>query len=136
MAFKHSKSTYVSIDDVDLSAFTDSSEIGRKIDTSDVTTYGKTSHVYKTGLMDGTGKISGTYDDSEAGPRATLTTLLAAGEAVTFIRQPEGTGAGLPQDSVSVFVTSYTETNAVADMIKWSADLQFTDDVDTTPQAG
>jgi len=136
MTFKHSKDTYVSIDDVDISAFTDSSEIGRKIDTSDVTTYGKASHVYSTGLMDGTGKISGTYDDSEAGPRATLTELLAAGEAVTFIRRPEGTGAGLPQDSVSVFVTSYTETNAVADMIKWSVDLQFSGDVDTTAQAG
>jgi hypothetical protein len=136
MAFKRSKDTYVSIDDVDLSTFTDSSEIGRKIDTSDVTTYGKNSHVYSTTLMDGTGKISGTYDDSEAGPRATLTTLLAAGETVTFVRRPEGTGAGLPQDSVEVIVSSYTETNAVADMIKWSAELQFAGDVDTTPQAG
>ena len=136
MAFKHSSDTFVSIDDVDISEFTDNSEISRKIDTHDVTTYGKNSHVYETGLLDGTGKISGTYENGVASPPAILKPLIAAGEAVTFIRQSEGTGAGLPQDSVSVFVTSYTETNAVADMIKWSADLQFTDDVDTTPQAG
>ena len=134
MAFIHGKNTFISVDGNDLSAYTNQSELNLTADSHDVTTYGKDSHVYQAGLKDGTASISGIYDDTAStGPRAVLEPLVGAA-AVTLIRQPEGTGPA-PQDSVSVIVTKYTETNPVADMVTWSADLQLAGDVDSTAQS-
>ena len=133
MAFVHGKDTYISLNAVDLSAFTNTSELGRTADSHDVTTYGKSSHVYAGGLLDGKASMGGIYDNTAAGPRDTIEPLI--GTIVTLIRRVEGTGSGKPQDSVSVLVTGYVETNPVADMVKWSAELQCSDDVTSTNQA-
>lgn len=133
MAFVHGKNTVVTLNAVDLSAYTDASELTRSADIHDVTTYGKNSHVKVGGLLDGKGSLSGTYDSAVGGPRATIEPLI--GTNVTLIRKPEGTGTGKPQDSVSVVVGEYTETNPVADMVKWSVSLELSDEVTTTTQA-
>lgn len=134
MAFIHGKNTFVSLDGDDLSAFATSSEFGRTGDSHDVTTFGQDAHVYQGGLLDGTATIEGVYDNTTGtGPRAVIEPLI--GTVVTLIRQPEGTGSSLPQDSVSVLVTGYTETNPVADMVTWKVDLQLSGDVDSTAQA-
>ncbi|MFW6091622.1 MAG: hypothetical protein ACODAF_07055 [Actinomycetota bacterium] len=133
MAFVHGKGTVVTLDDNDLSAYTNTSEISREVDSHDVTAYGKDAHDYEGGLTDGTITLSGTYDDDETdGPRAVIDPLL--GTKVTFVRQPEGEGSGKAQDSATVLVTSYTETAPVADMVTWSCELQISGDVDTTAQ--
>jgi hypothetical protein len=134
MSFVHGRHTFISLDGDDLSVYTDSSELGLTADTHDVTTYGKDAHVYEGGLTDGTAKMSGTYDNTAGvGPRAVIRPLI--GSKVVLVRRTEGTGSGKPQDTVDVVVKGYTETNPVADMVKWSADLQCSDDVDSTPQA-
>lgn len=133
MAFIHGKDTVVKLNAVDLSAFANSSEFGRASDKHDVTTFGKDSHVYQGGLLDGTAKISGVYDNSATGPRDVIEPLI--GTVVTFIRQPEGTGSGLPQDSVSVLVEKYMETNPVADMVTWEVELQLSDEVNSANQS-
>lgn len=133
MAFVHGKDTFISLDANDLSAFTNTSELGRTADSHDVTTYGKNSHVFNGGLLNGTGSMSGIYDNStSSGPAAVIKPLI--GTVVELIRRAEGTGAGRPQDTVDVLVTGYTETNPVADMVAWSCDLQLSDDVATTSQ--
>lgn len=132
MAFKHGKDTYISVNGVNLSAFTDASELERTSDVHDVTTYGKQSHVKIGGLLDGKGSLSGTYDDTAGGPRATLEPLI--GQTVTIVRRPIGTGTGRPQDTVQAVVSKYTETNPVADMVKWSCDLDLSDEVATVAQ--
>lgn len=132
MAFKHGKDTVVKLDDNDLSAFTNTSEISREADSHDVTAYGKDAHDYEGGLTDGSISLSGTYDDSTSGPRAIIEPLL--GTKVTFVRQPEGAGSGNAEDSATVLVTSYTETAPVADMITWSAELQVSSVIATTAQ--
>lgn len=133
MAFIHGKNTYISVDGDDLSAFTDASELDRNADIHDVTTYGKNSHVKVGGLLDGKGSMSGTYDSAAGGPRGVLEPLL--GTTVEVIRRPEGTGTGKPQDTFDVVVGRYVETNPVADMVKWSVELEVTDDVASTTQA-
>lgn len=133
MAFKHGKDTFISLNAVDLSAFVNTSELTRTADSHDVTTYGQDSHVYQGGLLDGTATMAGVYEDSATGPRATIEPLI--GTVVTLIRQPEGTGSGLPQDSVDVLVTSYVETNPVADMVAWSCEMQLSGEVDSSDQA-
>ena len=134
MTFVHGKDTFISLNAVDLSAFVNTSELGRTADSHDVTTYGKDSHVYAGGLLDGKATMAGVYDNGGSGPRATIEPLI--GTVVTLIRQPEGTGSGLPQDEVDVLVMGYTETNPVADMVAWSCEMQLSDDVDSDDQAG
>jgi hypothetical protein len=133
MAFKHGKDTFISLNAVNLSTFVNTSELSRSADSHDVTTYGKSSHVYAGGLLDGKATMSGIYDNTAAGPRDTIEPLI--GTVVTLIRRPEGTGSGLPQDSVSVLVTGYVETNPVADMVTWSCEMQLSDEITSTNQA-
>jgi hypothetical protein len=136
MALVHGKDTYVSIDAVDLSAYVKTSEFTREIDEHDVTTYGNDSHIVRGGLLGGKFSMSGVYDTTAvSGPRAKLNGLIAAGINVTLIRRPEGTGSGKPQDSVSVLVKSYVETNPVDDYVAWSCECTLAGDVDSTAQS-
>lgn len=134
MTFVHGSDTYISIDAKDISTYCTQSDLKRKVDSHDVTTYGKKAHVYKGGLADGTSSVSGIYDNTAVtGPRAVLEPLL--GTNVELIRRPEGTGAGKPEDTVMVLVGEYTETNPVADMVTWSLSLQLSGEVDSAAQS-
>lgn len=132
MAFVHGKSVVVTLDGDDLSAFCNTSTTERTADSHDVTTYGKSSHVFQGGLLVGTGTIGGFYDSGTDGPRAVIEPLI--GTVVAYVDEPEGTGSGKPRRTVDALVLKYTETRPVADMITWSADLQFSDDVAITTQ--
>ncbi|MFL6145578.1 MAG: hypothetical protein ACJ72N_27420 [Labedaea sp.] len=133
MATAKAKNTYVSINGTDISAYCDSSEHHVKPDIVDKTTYGKNSHVKEGTLLDGSGSIGGIYDTSAvAGPRAILQPLV--GQTVTYVRRVEGTGSGKPQDSVSVVVGEYVETSPVAEIVRWTCALEYSDDIDSTPQ--
>lgn len=132
MAFQHGKSTVVKLNGSDLSAFTSTSTIDRGSDEHDVTTYGKNNHVVAGGLLNGSASMGGTYDNTATGPRDIIRPLV--GTVVTFIRQPEGAGVGKAQDSVSVLVKKYVETNPVADMVSWSCEMTLSDTVTATDQ--
>lgn len=132
MAFIHGKGTVVLLNAANLSAFSNSLTFTRTGDSHNVTTYGKNSHVYQGGLLDGTAALGGIYDDGATGPRAIIEPLI--GTVVVLVHRPEGTGAGKPQDTVNVLVTSYVETEPVADMITWTCALQLSDDVTTADQ--
>lgn len=136
MAFKHGKNTVFKVDSADISAYTSESEIDRGTDTHDTSAYGVDAHTYNPGLNTATATASGTYDSTAStGPRAKMLSVYAGNAAVTVIRQPEGTGMGLPQDSFSAILTSYVETAPVADMIKWKANFQISGDIDATAQS-
>lgn len=135
MAFIHGKDTVVKVGANDLSTYTSTSEFTRSTDSHDNTTYGQDGHVYGAGLTDGTFTMGGKYDSTAGtGPRAVLNALIGAAPA-TVIRQPEGTGTGKPQDSFSGLLTSYVETNPVADYVQWQAEFQISGDVTSTAQA-
>lgn len=130
----HGKRTVTKLNAVDLTLYSNNSQLEFTADNHDVTVYGKNSHVFAAGLKGGTATVSGFYDTTAmTGPRALLLPLVGA-DPVTFLHQPEGAGAGKPQDSVLVLVTKYTQTHPVADMVTWAVDLQFSDDVNSTPQ--
>lgn len=136
MAFVHGKGTAVSLDDNDLSPYSNSVTFTRTADSHDTTTFGKNSKTYASGLKDGTATIEGIYDNTAlTGPGVVFRPLLG-GAAVELVYEPEGTGTGKPVATVDVIVTQYEESSAVADMVMWSAELQFSDDiVDTTGAA-
>jgi len=134
MSLIHGRKTVFKLAGVDLTGYTNASAPEFSADNHDVTVYGKNSHVFAAGLKNGTMSVSGFYDSTAVtGPRAVMLPLIGA-DPVQAIHQPEGTGSGLPQDKVLVLVTKYTQTHPVADMVTWSIDLQFSDDVDSTPQ--
>jgi hypothetical protein len=134
MALAHSKRTFVSLDGDDLSAFTNTSNFEKNSDEHDVTTYGKDAHVVAGGLLGGAATMGGFYDTTAStGPRAVIEPLV--GTVVEYIRQPEGTGSGKPQDKVDVLVKKYTESSPVADYVTWSLDMTFSDVIDSTAQA-
>lgn len=134
MAFSHGKDAQVTIDSNNLSAYISDSTFNQSVDSHDVTAYGATNKAYIDGLIDGTFSVSGHYDDTKTtGPRDVLQGLLGGG-AITILRQPEGTGSGLAQDSFSAIITSYEETAPVDDNIQWSADFQITGAVTVTVQ--
>lgn len=134
MSTLHGKHTIVELNGVELTDYSNNSQLEFSADSHDITTYGKNSHVFAGGLKNGTATVSGFYDTTAmTGPRAVIQPLI--GTVVEFVHQPEGAGAGKPQDVVDVLVTKYTQTHPVADMVTWAVDLQFSDDVDSTPQA-
>jgi hypothetical protein len=137
MSKVHAKDTYVSLNGVNLSLSTNASELTSEADSHDVTCYGADGHDFEGGLLTGTASMSGIYDNdtapsSAAGPRAVIMPLV--GTRVTYVRRPEGTGSGKPQDSATVLVQKYNESNPVADMIKWSVDLQVCGVITPTTQ--
>jgi hypothetical protein len=136
MSRKHGKDTVVKVNSNDLSQYTSESEFSKTTDTHDTTHYGDDAHEFDPGLNNATFTMGGTYDSTAStGPRAALNTVYAGNAAVPIIRQTEGAGSGKPQDSFSAILTNYTETNPVADMVKWKADWQVTGDVDIAAQA-
>lgn len=134
MAKQHGSKTVVKVGANDISAYTNASELTVGADSHDTTTYGNTAHRYDGGLKDSKFVMSGIYDTTAGtGPRAVLRGH--EGETLTLIRQTEGTGAGKPQDSFDAVLTSYVESNPVADMVTWSSEWQVDGEVDDTAQA-
>jgi hypothetical protein len=135
MAFIHGRVTFVSIDADDLSTYGTSVEFNRSADSHDVTTFGNTAHRKQSGLMDGGATINGIYDSTAStGPQAVLGPLVG-GAAVELIYRPEGTGSSLPERTVDVIVTAYNESSPVADMVTWTAEVEFDGAVDLTAQS-
>ena len=129
MAFVHGKNTAVTLDGEDLSPYINDSSFKRAADKHDTTTYGRNSKTYLLGLNDGTCEISGIYDNTTLTSPAGILRPLQGGAAVTLVWMPEGDGSGLPTSTVPVLVESYDETAPVADLVAWTATLQFTGDV-------
>ena len=86
-------------------------------------------------MTDGSLSISGTYDDTASGPKAVIEPLMRAGDLVAAVYRPEGTGSGKPQQSFQVLVTTYSESSAVGDMIKWASEAKVSGGVTDSTQA-
>lgn len=128
MTFVHGKGAVVSLNAVDLSPFTSKVDWDREADSHDTTAFGKNSKTYFGGLKDAKVTMEGTYDNGVAtSPRVVIEGAL--GTIVVLIWKPEGTGTGKPIRTVNVLVTKYKESTEVAEMIKWTCELQCSDDV-------
>jgi len=134
MARSHGKETVIIIDDNDISAYCDSSQLDQEADEHDVTTYGNDDHVVDYGLGSGSGSMGGVYDTTSSGPKAVLEGIQDARTLVTLVRRVEGTGAGKPQESMSVLVKKYTETAPVADYVRWTCEFTKSGAITRTTQ--
>lgn len=135
MAGNHGRLAVVIIDSVDISAFTNTAEMSDDTDMHDVTCFGAVRKAWAAGLGDGIFTIGGVHDNGATGPRKKLKAVKAGLVAVNFQYRPNGTGAGKQQSSVSVLVKNYTDTIAVADVVRWKATIQMTGALDETDQS-
>lgn len=133
MSKQHGKSTHVSLNGVNISSYCSSCTYNKLADNHDVTTFGNDVHIYDVGLGDGSATLDGFYETISVtgSPKLTVSPLVGRASPVTLIHGPEGNSTGKPSDTVSVRVTSYTESNPVADMVTWTAELQFTSTIVT-----
>lgn len=129
----HGRHTFISLDGQEVKCNT--STLERTRDKHDTTLYGADAHDYDPGLADGTSTLAGVYEKGATGAPTVLKDLHASGEKVPMIRRPEGTGAGLPEETATAFVEKYTESAPVADMVSWSCDLQLTSVITDGTQA-
>jgi hypothetical protein len=133
MAKVHGRHTYISLDGKDISQYCTSSELTRGADSHDTTTYGDDDHEVDGGLRKGNASIEGIYDNTlTTGPSAAIDPIV--GTKVTLIRRAEGTGTGKPEQTTTVLVEEYVETNPVADMVKWSVKLTVSGPITKTTQ--
>ena len=132
MARKHSKLTVILIDSNDVSTFCTDSNCEQSAKTEDNTTYGKNAQVFDPTLLNGAFGCSGKYESAATGPRAVLKPLVGTKVRVQY--RPEGTGAGLPQDSFDANITKYTETAPAAGYRLWSLETQPSDEWDSSAQ--
>lgn len=131
----HSKHTVVTIGGDDISAYTNSTTANRTADSHDTTGYGMDSKEYAKGLKDATITIEGYYDTTETtGTDDVLLPLYESDLTTEFVLKLNGTGTGKEQIKCDVLVTAYNKSSPVADMVTWTAELQVSGDVDTTPQ--
>lgn len=135
MAFVAANDVYFEVDGDDIAQFCNSIEVSYSVDSIDTTTFSAGGHTYQGGMTDGSVSLSGTYDNGAAGPKAKIEPLMRDGQLVAAVYRPEGTGAGLPQQAFNVLVTSYSESSAVGDMIKWASEMQVSGAVTDTTQA-
>lgn len=127
MSFTHGKNTVVIFNGTDISQFTKNTDWEETADSHDTTCYGKNSHVFQGGLKTGKASLSGIYDDTATGPYDIVRPQ--RGNVVSLVYRPEGTGSGKPQETVNVLVTSWKQSAPVADMIQWTAEFTFSDDI-------
>lgn len=135
MARSHGKNTVIILDGDDLSAYCDTSELEQGADEHDVTCYGADDHVVDYGLGTGSITMGGVYDTGETGPKAVIEAILDARQLVTLVRRVEGTGSGLPEESVDVLVKSYKETAPVADYVRWTCEMTKSGPIDRATQS-
>lgn len=116
----------------DITDFIDSLTITESADSLDVTTFGNDGHRKRGGLTDGTISIGGVYDTTASGPHDVIKPLI--GTNVAFDWRPEGTGAGKPKTTGTVLVQNYVESDAVAEIVRWTAALEIDGNVTDTNQ--
>lgn len=131
----HGSDTVVLFNGTDISAFTKSTDDTDTREAHDTTVYGMDRKRYFYGLGDGTYAAGGFYDTAVGNLEDTVKPIKEAKTIVPFVIRPEGTGSGLPQETVNVLVTSFKQSHPVDDMVTWEMELQKSGAINNTPQA-
>jgi len=132
MAFTHGKGAVFKLDNAAgtlqiLTAFLDSVDLNNTVDVSETTTMGAEAKTYVSAQSDATLTISGKFDGTAStGPHVILSGLIGLETTSSFEYGPEGSTTGKQKLLGECFLTSYTVSAPVGDMVTFSADLQVT----------
>lgn len=124
--FKYGAKAVVTVNAVDLSAFSDDGVLDIGVDTAETTTFGATYKTFIEGLAESKFSLKGNFDPTAAtGPAAVLTGLIGGGAKVVVF-SPAGTVSTELKRTVSAILTKYTEHSAVGDKVTFVAEFQGT----------
>lgn len=120
MSSVHGKHTVLTVDGDDISAYCNASELELTAADHETHGYGVDDEEVEGGLLGGKFTASGVYEQKSTAtsPKAVIQPVL--GSKVVVVRKPEGTATGKPQQTFTILVTKYAESNPVGDMITWS----------------
>lgn len=126
MAKYHGKTTHISVDGNDLSAYFDDVTIPNSIDVAETSTYGQDAKTYVEGLSDATIDAGGKWDDTAVtGPDVVLSALIGAGEHEVIIG-PSGDTTGRRKITVQAILTNYEVSSPLGDVVAFTASWQVT----------
>jgi hypothetical protein len=126
MAFKQGRFSEITVSGVNLSTYCDTIDLSRDTEMLETTTFTKTSKTWLTGLQDAKVDIKGKYDPTvTTGPQAVLNNLVGASNSVWVKYFPGGNAAGQRINEFYAFVTNYSESSNVGDVVAFSASLQI-----------
>ena len=122
MAFQHGKVAFITIDAVDITAFTDNQSLARVIALAETTSFGNDDATSIAGVRSHTITLSGGWDP-------TLDAAMVAaddGSSVAFVANPEGNTSGDVTYTGSCFIENYTWNAGVTDKVTWNASFTVT----------
>lgn len=124
--FRYGNKASVVINSVDLSAFSNDGALSITVDTGETTTFGVSWKTFIEGLASSSFSLGGYFDPTTtSGPAAALTALIGTG-AHSAVFSPAGTVSLELKRTVSVILTGYNESSAVAGVVAFSATFQGT----------
>ena len=121
MPFLHGRNTAVLWNTTVMSGYLTQTDFEVSVETHDVTTYGKGWKEFVPGMLDSTTGFQGIYD---AAAGTVIEDALDTGGAVLTYCPAGGTAIGERARLVSVISANYSESSPVADVVKFSWDVQ------------
>jgi hypothetical protein len=122
----HSKNTFISVDETDISTYADNFALADAADEVEVTGFTDDEKQYVDGFRDIKATISGNYGDADGGGLADLMAgLRDSGETVPIVYGPAGEGAGNVKLVYDGKVLSFDITSAVGAAVKWSSSVRL-----------
>lgn len=128
MAFRHGKFTHFSLQNaagtvIDISTYLRDVSMPRQIDTAETTAFQSTVKTFVIGIPGATFSVSGMFDLA----LDTILNGIAGMEAArTWVYGPEGNLATRRRYQGSAYLTNYSITGSVSDMVGFTADFQVT----------
>lgn len=127
MSFVHGKDSVFTIDSDNLTAYLTAVDFPQSVDVAETSTMGSEAKSYLSGMSDATISIAGRYDSTAStGPDAVLNGLVGGDTATTFEYGPEGSANGKVKYSGSCFLTGYSVSSPVEDIVAFTAEFQVT----------
>lgn len=126
--FSHGKNTNFQIQDSggvtrDISNVLRSVNFPRQADTAETTAFTSTVKSYVVGIPGATFSIQGMFDQTVDGY---LQGIYGMAAARGFVYGPQGSTAGNAKYTGSCYLTNYTITGGVSDMVQGNVDFQIT----------
>lgn len=132
MAFVHGKGVVFKLDNAagslqTLTTYVDSVTFDNSVDMAETTTMGAEAKTYVSGQSDGTFSVGGKWDGTATtGPHAILQSLVGLETTSSFEVGPEGSTSGKVKLSGECFLTGYSASMPVGDVVSFTADFQIT----------
>ena len=122
MAFVHGKDSTFKLDNAS-GSLTDinSVDFPQTVDLAETTTLGDDNKEYIVGLKDATISIAGAWDSTADD---ILGAVVGQASSLSYEYSPEGTASGKIKYTGEAFITSYSTSSPVGDVVGFSADLQ------------